>query len=86
MTLHTTGKLLLAVLREDKASTEIPIKYSNFANIFSLNLVLELLDRSKINEYAIKLVEDKSPLYSLISSLNLVELETLNTYMETYPK
>ena len=38
------------------------------------------------NEYVIKLVEGKQPSYGPIYSLELVELETLKTDIETYLK
>ncbi len=39
-----------------------------------------------MNEYVIKLVEDKQLLYEPIYSLGLVELEILKTYIEPYLK
>lgn len=53
---YFTRKPLLAALKQDKALTEMPIKYSNFSDIFLLNLVIKLSDCIKINEYAIKFI------------------------------
>lgn len=39
-----------------------------------------------INKYAIKLIDDKQPLYKPIYTLNLVELETLKTNIKTHLK
>ena len=39
-----------------KISTKIPAKYSDFANVFSLDLVFKLSKHTKINDYTIKLV------------------------------
>lgn len=47
---------------------------------------MELPKNTYINKYAIELMEDKQLLYSLIYTLNLVELETLKTYIKTHLK
>ena len=44
---------------------------------------MKLLENTKINEYAIKLEEDKQPLFRLIYSLGPVELKTLKIYIKT---
>lgn len=59
------------------------MEYSNFAYIFSFDLVIELLDHIGINNYIIKPVKSKPLLYGPIYSLSLVELETLKIYIET---
>ena len=61
----------------NEASTLIPTKYSDFANIFSPELALELSEYTGINDHAIKLVDDWQPLYRPIYSLESVKLETL---------
>ena len=67
-----------------KASTKVPAKYSDFADIFSLDLVSELHEHNGINDYTIKLVDGcQQPPYGPIYSLELVELETLKAYIET---
>ena len=60
----------------------ILIKYSNFADVFSLELASEFPEHTGINNHTIKLVDDWQPSYGLIYSLGPVELETLNTYIE----
>ena len=67
----------------DKAPTEVPTEYSNYSNIFSMENIVELPKNTRINEHAIKLEEDKQPLFGPIYSLGLVELETLKTYIKT---
>lgn len=37
MTVYSMRKLLLAALKQDKTPTEVPIEYSNFPNVFSLD-------------------------------------------------
>ena len=67
----------------NKASTSIPTEYSDFANVFSPELALELPEHTGINDHAIELVDDRQPPYGPIYSLGPVELETLKTYIET---
>ncbi len=47
---------------------------------------MELLKNTGINEYVIKLIDGKQPLYGSIYALSPVELETLKTYIKTYLK
>ena len=44
---------------------------------------IELSKNTKINKHAIKLEENKQPPFGLIYNLELVELETLKTYIKT---
>ena len=67
----------------DKAFTEVPVKYSDYSNIFSAENVAELLENITINEHAIKLEEDKQSPFNTIYKLRPVELETLKTYIKT---
>ncbi len=48
----------IVYLKEDKALIEIPYKYSNFADIFLLKLVVELLKHMGINNHTIELVDN----------------------------
>lgn len=45
-----------------------------------------LLVNSGMNNYTMKLEEDKQPLYGLIYSLSLEKWKTLQTYIEIYLK
>ncbi len=76
----------IATLQWDKASTKIPAKYSDYTDVFSPELVMELPENTGINKYAIKLINGKQPLYGLIYALSLVELKTLKIYIETHLK
>ena len=58
-------------------------KYSDYNKIFSVENIAELLENIKMNEHAIKLEEDKQPLFSQIYSSELVELEILKIYIKT---
>ena len=46
-------------------------------------MALELLKHTGINDHAIKLIDNRQPSYGSIYNLELVELETLKTYIET---
>ncbi len=48
--------------------------------------MIELLENTGMNEYAIVLMEGKQPPYGPIYALNPVELETLKAYIETHLK
>ena len=58
------------------------MKYSDYNNFFLAENIGELLENTRINEYAIKLEESKQLLFSLIYSLKLVELEILKIYIK----
>ncbi len=73
---HPFRALLLAALQQDKAPTEIPREYADYADVFSFDLAMELPENIGINEHAIELVEGKQPPYGPIYSLSPVELET----------
>ena len=83
---HPSRAPLLAALQHGKALTEIFLEYSDYADVFSFDLAMELLENTCINEYAIELVRSKQPSYGPIYSLSQVELETLKTYIETHLK
>ena len=76
----------LAILQWNKASTKIPAEFSDYTNIFSLDLAMELPENTRMNEHTIKLIDKKQPFYGPIYTLNPVELEILKTYIKTYFK
>ena len=76
-------KAHVGALLFNKAPIEVLAKYSNYSNVFSVEHVAELSKNTGINEYAIKLEEDKQPSFGLIYSLRPVELETLKIYIKT---
>ena len=71
----------IASLIAGRAPTKIPDKYVNFADVFSPDLASVLSKNTKINGYAIKLVDSQQLPYKPIYSLNLVELEPLKAYI-----
>ena len=48
------------------AATEIPVKYSDYSNVFSAENATELPENTGINEHAIKLEEGKEPPFGSI--------------------
>ena len=75
-------KTQIAYLKANKASTKVFSKYADFADVFSPKLAVKLSKHMRINNYAIKLVDDWQLPYSLIYSLGPVELEILKTYIK----
>ena len=66
-----------------KAPTKVPAEYSDFADVFSPDLVSKLPEHIGINDHTIELVEGQQPPYGPIYGLWPVELETLKAYIET---
>ncbi len=77
---------LLAALQWDKAPTEISAKYSNYADVFSSDLIIKLPENTEMHEHIIELIDGKQPPYELIYALSLIELKTLKTYIKTHLK
>ena len=67
----------------EEASTKVPVKYSDFADVFSPDLGSRFLEHTRINNCTIKLVNGQQPSYIPIYSLEPVELEILKAYIET---
>ena len=80
--MHPSRRAQISYLKGDEALTKVPSKYADFADIFSAKLAVELPKYTRINNHAIKLLNDWQPLYSPIYSLKLVELETLKAYIK----
>ena len=78
--IYPLQKTLIALLKTEKIN--IYRKYFDFANIFSSNDVVELLEYTNIKDYLIDLIDDKQLLYSLIYSIKLVKLKILKTYVK----
>ena len=80
---HPSRRLQISGLIAKEAPTKVPAKYSDFADVFSLDLACKLLEHTGINNHAIKLVEGQQLPYGPIYSLRPVELETWKAYIET---
>ncbi len=73
--LYPSGRGQLAHLKADEATTKVPSKYTDFADVFLPKLAAELSKHTGINDHAIELVDDWQPSYGSIYSLGLIELE-----------
>lgn len=80
---HPFCRAQIALLIQDNTFPTISSKYTDFANIYSFNLIVKLLEYIKINNNPISLVKNEQPAYKPIYSLELVELKILKTYMKT---
>ncbi len=80
--MHSSRRAWIAHLKADEVPTKVLSGYADFADIFSPKLVAKLPEHTRINDYAIELVDDWQPLYGPIYSLGPVELETLKAYIE----
>lgn len=76
----------ITALQQNEALTKVSSEYVDFVDIFSSDLMMELLENTGINKYAIKLKDSKQPPYRLIYSLGLMKLETLMTYIKIHLK
>ena len=81
MSIYSAWKAQIALLIAKKIT--VLDEYADFAGFFLKKLAKILFERIGINKHAIKLVDDKQPLYGPIYSLGLVELETLKIYIKT---
>ena len=79
---HPFRRPQISSLIAEEALTKVPAEYSEFADVFSLDLATKLPEHTEINTYAIDLEEGKQPPYGPIYSLRPVELETPKTYIE----
>ena len=55
--MYSSKKAQIAYLKANRAVTEMPSKYANFANIFSLKLAAKLLKHG-ISNHIFKLIDD----------------------------
>lgn len=67
----------------DKSVLFISAKYFDYCNIFSTKNAAKLLKHIRINAYTIKLKNNTQPLFELIYSLRLVDIETLDNFIKT---
>ena len=82
MPIHFKRQAQVGALLFDKALIEFPTEYSNYNNVFSAVNVGKLPENTGINKHTIELEEGKQPPFKLIYSLDLVEFETLKTYIK----
>ena len=56
--MHLLIRAQIAYLKADEAPTKVSSEYVDFANIFSPKLAAELSEHTRINNYAIKFVDN----------------------------
>ena len=81
MTIEPAREAQLALLLTEKVT--VPVKFSDFADVFLEKSANVLPERTGANKHAIKLEEGKQPPYGPIYSLGPIELKTVKTYIET---
>ena len=81
--IHLSCKFQIAGLIAEKAFIKVFAKYTDFADLFFLDLVSKLPKYTGINNHTIKLVDSQQLPYRPIYSLELVELEILKAYIKT---
>ena len=59
MPVYSKRQVQVGALLFNKVFIEVPVEYSNYSNIFSVENVVELPENIRINKYAIKLEEGK---------------------------
>ncbi len=82
---HPLKRVQIVHLKVDEVHSKLPSKYTEFADIFSQKLAVEVPEHTRINDHAIKLVDNQKPPYRPIYSLGPIEPETLKAYIENNP-
>ena len=80
--MHPSKKAQNAHLKADEASIKVLNEHVDFADIFFLKLAIELSKYIRINDHAIKLVNDWQLPYGPIYSLSPMKLEILKAYIK----
>lgn len=62
------------------------LEYTNYIDVFSPDLLIELPKNTGIDKHSIGFIEDKQLLYGLIYCLSLVKLEILKFNIKICPK
>ena len=86
MPIHLFCEVQIELLLAEEAPIKVLLKYSDYADIFSFDLAMELPENTGMKEYSIKLIKGKQPLYGIIYSLKAIELKTWKTYIKTHLK
>lgn len=86
MKVRLSQALQLATLQWDNTLTKISAKYTNYTDIFSPDLVIDLPKNTGINEYIIELLDGTQLPYGPIYTFSPGELHTLKIYIKTHLK
>lgn len=79
---HSFYKAQIALLKANKAFITIFLEYSNFADIFSLELAAKFLKYIRINNHAINLMNSNQLYYESIYNLGPIELKILKIILK----
>ena len=55
MTLHPARAAQIAASKQDEAPTKVPLKYTDYADVFSFDLAIKLPENTSINKHVITL-------------------------------
>lgn len=80
--IYSSYRVKIVYLKADKISIIVVFEYIDFVDVFSLDLVVELLEHIKINNDAIELINDKQYIHMPIYNLKLIKLKTLKIYIK----
>ena len=80
--MHPLRRTQIAHLKVDKAFTKVLSKYTDFIDVSSPKLAIELLKHTRINDHAIELMDNWQPLYGPIFNLGPLKLEILKAYIK----
>ena len=83
LNVHLFRRPQISSLIAKKAFIKVSNKYTNFADVFSLDPAFKLSKYIEINDHAIKIVDGQQPPSGPIYSLEQVKLKTLKAYIET---
>lgn len=79
--MHSLRKAQIVNLKADEVPTKISNEYANFVDVLLLKLAVKLHEYTRINDYTIKLVDDRQLLYGPIYSIGPVVLESLKIHI-----
>lgn len=57
-------------------------KYFDYADVFLIDLAIELSENISMNKHIIKLIKEKQSPYELIHAFSLIKLEILKVYIK----
>lgn len=80
---HPSQRVQITLLKVNETSISLLLKYIDFVNLIFKYLAFELPKYIGITNNAIKPITEQQSTYELIYSLELIELETLKTYIKT---
>ena len=80
--IYPLRKAQIAHLKVDKASIKILSKYADFADVFLPKLAAKLPKYTRINNFAIELIDNQHSPYGSIYNLDQVKLKILKTYID----